>query len=130
MPDAATEALASPSIFQGWTWDPLVMGLLLLSSGLYAHGLMRVWRRAGAGRGIRLGQAACFAVGMLVLVMALLSPLDGWSDLLFSAHMTQHELLMLVAAPLLVLGRPLGPVLGALPAGLRSRLVQDFGPDP
>jgi putative membrane protein len=40
--------------------------------------------------------------------VALASPLDTAGGLLFSAHMVQHELLMIVAAPLLVLGRPLG----------------------
>jgi cytochrome c oxidase assembly factor CtaG len=44
----------------------------------------------------------------VLLVVALVSPLDGLGAALFSAHMVQHELLMIVAAPLLVLGRPLG----------------------
>jgi putative membrane protein len=41
---------------------------------------------------------------------------------LFSAHMTQHEVLMLVAAPLLVLGRPVIPFLWALPMSWRQSL--------
>jgi cytochrome c oxidase assembly factor CtaG len=69
-------------------------------------------------------QAGCFVAGLLVLVGALLSPLDGLSDLLLSAHMTQHELLMLVAAPLLVIGRPLAPVLAGLPSRLRQAAVR------
>jgi putative membrane protein len=40
---------------------------------------------------------------------------------LLSVHMTQHELLMLVAAPLLALGRPLVPMLWAMPARWRTR---------
>jgi cytochrome c oxidase assembly factor CtaG len=43
-------------------------------------------------------------------------------EVLFSAHMTQHELLMLVAAPLLVLGRPLIAFLWALPMNWSRRL--------
>jgi putative membrane protein len=43
---------------------------------------------------------------------------------LFAAHMTQHEVLMLLAAPLLVLGRPLAPFLMALPVNLRRFLIK------
>ncbi|HEX4667412.1 MAG TPA: cytochrome c oxidase assembly protein, partial [Chthoniobacterales bacterium] len=60
-------------------------------------------------------EISCFVAGWLTLVIALVSPLHPWGSVLFSAHMTQHELLMLLAAPLLVLGRPLIPFLWALP---------------
>jgi putative membrane protein len=56
-----------------------------------------------------------FAIGSLVLVVALVSPLDALGGKLFAAHMVQHELLMIVAAPLLVLGRPLAIWAWALP---------------
>jgi putative membrane protein len=55
----------------------------------------------------------------MALFVALVSPLHPLGEVLFSAHMTQHEILMLVAAPLLVLGRPLVPFLWALPKGWR-----------
>lgn len=122
---AHEEAHPSPAVgLEDWTWDPLVMTLIVCACGLYARGLTRMWGRAGSGRGVRGVQALCFALGAGVLVLALLSPLDAVSDLLFSAHMTQHELLMLVAAPLLVLGRPLGPVVGGMPARLRRGVLQ------
>jgi cytochrome c oxidase assembly factor CtaG len=54
------------------------------------------------------------------LLVALLSPVDALGGILFSAHMAQHELLILVAAPLLVLGRPLAPFLWALPEPARE----------
>jgi cytochrome c oxidase assembly factor CtaG len=75
-----------------------------------------MWRAAGVGRGVRRWEAACFALGWLTLVAALVSPLHPWGSVLFSAHMVQHELLMLVAAPLLVLGRPVIAMLKAFPA--------------
>jgi putative membrane protein len=53
------------------------------------------------------------------VVLALLSPLDEFADRSFSAHMVQHEMLMLVAAPLLVLGRPLATWMWALPRDAR-----------
>jgi putative membrane protein len=87
--------------------EVLVALLLAASAGLYALGLARLWKRAGAGRGITRAQAVRFALGWLALFVALLTPVDTAGDRLFSAHMVQHELLMVVAAPLLVLGRPL-----------------------
>src|SRR5207253_7400765 len=107
-----------------WTWDPLVLGALGLSAFLYVRGLRALWRRAGPARGVRRWEAGAFALGWLTIAVALLSPLDRLSDVLFSAHMTQHELLMLVAAPLLVLGRPHIPALWALTSGQRERVAQ------
>lgn len=104
-----------------WAWDPLVLSLLAFLAGLYALGLGLLWRRAGVGVGLRRWEAACFAAGWLSLFAALVSPLHTLGGLLFSAHMAQHEILILVAAPLLVLGRPLVPFLWALPLEERER---------
>jgi putative membrane protein len=71
-------------------------------------------------RGVSGWQAAAFAGGQLALVAALVSPLDALGTLLFSAHMVQHEILMVVAAPLLVIGRPLAVWTWGLPPRWRS----------
>ena len=107
--------LDASTIFRWWSWDPAVLVPLVLSGLLYAVGLARLWRRAGVDQGIRRWEAACFAAGWLGLFLALVSPLDALGGILFSAHMAQHEVLILIAAPLLVLGRPLAPFLWALP---------------
>jgi cytochrome c oxidase assembly factor CtaG len=60
-----------------------------------------------------------FFGSLLVSFVALESPLDGWADRLLWVHMVQHELLIMVAAPLLVLGAPLLPWLQAFPVSLR-----------
>ena len=78
-----------------------VSSLLALTAASYAGGVMRLWRNAGIGHGVRVLQAIAFACGCLVIAAALLSPLDELSERLLSAHMVQHELLMVVAAPLL-----------------------------
>lgn len=98
-----------------WTWDPLVLAGLGLGAALYARGMVQLWRAAGPGRGVRPARAVAYGAGLSVCALALLSPLDRASDVLFSAHMAQHELLMLIAAPLIVLGRPLVPALWAMP---------------
>ncbi len=104
-----------------WTWDPLSLLVIVGTASAYGWGLVRLWLAAGVGSGIRPVRALCFALGELSLALALLSPLDRLSDSLFAAHMSQHELLMIVAAPLMVLGRPLTAYLWALPAGWRVR---------
>jgi putative membrane protein len=60
-----------------------------------------------------------FACGWLALVAAVLPPLDALAVQLFSMHMIQHELMMLVGAPLVMLGRPISTCLWAFPAGRR-----------
>jgi putative membrane protein len=99
----------------GWSFEPWVILPLLVSALGYAIGIASLWRRAGAGHGVRLRGASAFAAGWAALVVALLTPLDPLGSRLFSAHMVQHELLMLAAAPLLVLGRPLAVWAWALP---------------
>jgi putative membrane protein len=107
-------------LWQTWGRDPLVIASLALTGGLYLRGVRRAWREAGRGHGVRQMEAWAFAGGWLALFVALVSPLHPWGEVLFSAHMTQHEVLMLVAAPLLVLARPLVPFLWALPVGWRQ----------
>jgi putative membrane protein len=51
-------------------------------------------------------RTASFAAGLATIVVALESPLDGYADQLFWAHMLQHVLLLTVAPPLVLLGRP------------------------
>jgi putative membrane protein len=86
-------------------FDLLIVATMAVSLTVYFRGAARL--RARSERGIRWYEATAFALGWLVIAIALLSPIDTISDVLFSVHMTQHELLMIVAAPLLVAGRPM-----------------------
>jgi putative membrane protein len=94
--------------------DLFAITFLTLTATLYAIGCTRVR--------VRRADALAFSAGWLVLAVALLSPIATVSEVLFSVHMTQHELLMLVAAPLLTLGRPVVPILMALPLRRRVQL--------
>jgi putative membrane protein len=111
----------SRSVF-GWTFEPWVVLLMLAALLLYGTGYVRLNKRSRRGRRDRFAQFAAFLCGWLALVAALNSPLDALSAALFSAHMVQHELLMIVAAPLLVIGRPLGVWMWAFPASTRDQL--------
>jgi cytochrome c oxidase assembly factor CtaG/cytochrome c2 len=103
-----------------WVFEPGVVIPLVVALWLYLAGF-RSLRRASP-RAFGGSELACYLAGWLTLVIALVSPLHPWGSVLFSAHMTQHELLMLVAAPLLVLGRPMIPFLWALPKAAATEL--------
>lgn len=89
-----------------WNWDVVILLNLALAGWLYARGLKTMWRRTSPGRVVSRSQAWAFLGGLLVVGVAVISPLDLLSDQLAWAHMVQHMLLMTVAAPLLVLGSP------------------------
>jgi putative membrane protein len=84
-------------LIKGWTWYPeIILGCMFLASAYLILVRFEVNRRT-----------VYFLIGVLVLFFALVSPLDILSDdYLFSAHMLQHLLLVLVVAPLLLLGLP------------------------
>lgn len=116
------DAIASSALSLHWNIEPWLIACLATSAALYAIGVARLWRKAGAGHGVTSADAARFTLGWIVLFGALTSPIDALGVRLFSMHMVQHELLMSVAAPLLVLGRPLQAWTWALPSRWR-RLV-------
>jgi putative membrane protein len=107
-----------------WNPNPWILAGLLVAVSLYAGGLRRLWRNARRGAGVPVWKAACFAAGCAVLAVAMLSPIDALGAELFSIHMAQHELLMLVAAPLIVSGRPLAVFLWAFPPNWRKRIAR------
>jgi cytochrome c oxidase assembly factor CtaG len=80
-----------------WNWDPSVLVGSAALVGVYL----------AAVRSRLTTRALVFVAGVLVTLLALVSPLDVLGDTyLFSAHMVQHLLLMQVAPPLLLLGTP------------------------
>jgi cytochrome c oxidase assembly factor CtaG len=123
---AAPPALAHPAGGAGqrfgWTLDPVIVAPWLLGVGLFALGWRRLAPRANLGAGRLRRRTALFAAGMLLLASALISPLHQAGGHSFTAHMAEHELLMLAVAPLLVLAEPLSVMLWAFPAGGRQTL--------
>lgn len=139
---------AAPAVAHGghpaaplaWVWEPWV--LISLGIAVTAY-LLGAYRMNGEQRRRILGPLRCaaFAGGIATLFIALVSPLDALADKLFSAHMTQHLLLLLVAPPLLIYGRPVIVSLWAFDvdsrraigrAWTRTGLANIFGysPDP
>lgn len=105
-----------------WSFEPWVVLPTVVAALLYGRGVQRLWRNAGAGRGIARWQVGCFAAGTLTLVLALVSPLDALGSRSFAAHMVQHEILILLTAPLMVLARPLAAWSWAFAPARRVRI--------
>lgn len=102
---------------QPWTWEPsivLPLGIMLL---VYLVGAIRrgslqtlVWRHAS------------FVAGWLTLALALTSPLHTLGEQIFSAHMLQHEILILVSAPLISASHPAATCLWAFAPAHRQQV--------
>jgi putative membrane protein len=109
-----------PLLALGWNWDPLILASLALALACYLAGLLRIPSNV---RPKLFGELRClsFITGIATLFIVLISPLDGLDDQLFSAHMAQHMVLMMVAPPLLVFGRPALAWLWMFP--LRARIA-------
>ena len=105
-----------------WSFEPGVVLGLGLASCIYGIGITRLYREAGRERVLNRWHLAAFVAGMLILFLALCSPLDAIADQLFSAHMLQHILLMMVVPPLLVWSRPAVAFVWAFTPPWRKRI--------
>ena len=99
-----------------WSLDPSLL-YVGLAAGLYVLG------SRGRDRPRPL-QALAFAAGLLTIVIALDSPIDYYADELFWVHMVQHILLLTVAPPLVLLGKPWPRMWRALPLAPRTRIAR------
>lgn len=98
---SSTPPLIPRTLWNAWNLELTLLIPLAITALVYLLGVWNVWRHAGVGHGISVRRCACFIGAILALFVALVSPLDALSGALFSAHMVQHMLLILVAAPLL-----------------------------
>ena len=101
--------------------ERLVLVLVITATVAYLPGLLNRWRAAPT-RNVVLRDGAAFGLATVAMVTALADPLEQWTLRAFFAHMIQHEILMVVAAPLYVVGRPLATWAWALPDGMRRKL--------
>lgn len=119
------------AILQSWNWRPDVIIVLALAGTLYIRGWLRLRKRiqkpgqyTGQRRSVwRLTASwrpVSYCAGLLVIALALLSPIDTIVQQLFLMHMIQHLLLMMVAPPLLLIANPFPFLLWGLPDILRT----------
>ena len=107
---------------RGWALEPLVTLSLTLAAILYWEGVRGV-RLRNPRSGWPRSRTAYFVAGIAVLFLALESPIDGYADRLFSDHMVQHTLIMMIAAPLLLLGRPITLALAGSSGRVRRQVA-------
>ena len=105
---------APHDLWDAWNLDPALVAGFVLTVWAYRRG-----QPVGPRRDVDTRRAWCFAGALLALGVALISPLDALSTALASAHMVQHMLLVLVAAPLLALSAPASTILRGTPLGVR-----------
>lgn len=97
-----------------WSLDPSLVYVIPAGLLYWLGGR----RRYGSARPERWRTFA-FAAGLLTIFLALESPIDAYADDLFWVHMVQHILLLTVAPPLILLGRPWPRMWRALPMQVR-----------
>ncbi len=102
----------------GWSFEPTVLLGLVIAAALYWLGL-KYSIDAGLERRFAWWRPVCFGAGLVTIIIALESPIDTWALTYLWAHMVQHALLIFVAAPLLLFGAPLMPLLRAIPLDAR-----------
>lgn len=100
----------------------MLIGIAIVA-WLYVRGARSL---AGRVRGFASWRPRCFFAGLLVLFLALASPLDSLGHMLLWVHMVQHWLLIMVVAPLLLLGSAGVPILRGLPRSVRREVLGPF----
>jgi cytochrome c oxidase assembly factor CtaG len=108
----------------GWTLDPWIVAPIAVSALLYIRGFPLLLAPSHNGRRSLCRSALLYAAGWLALTAALISPLHELGEALFTFHMIEHEIVMAVAAPLIVLSRPAAPLLWGLPRTARGWVVR------
>lgn len=119
-----------------WPIEPVVLlgvelaGILYLCGGRTSHASAKplpspLWGRVGVGgrKNTRL-RVVAFWSGLAVILLALDTPIESLARQLFWAHMTQHLLLIMVAAPLLVVSSPWLQIWRGLPLSLRRTVAK------
>ena len=120
-PDGSRALFTFQDALTAWAFDPVPTFGVGVAAAVYIAARQRLSR--GSHRAGGRGRMACFGAGLLAIIVAVDGPPDVLSDASFSAHMVQHLLLQLVAAPLLLLGGPLVLLLRADPPWLPRRVL-------
>ena len=109
------------SVLADWSLPVGLTLATLVTSAIYVCGWIRLRRtRRAQFNGWRLFS---FLSGMAALWVSIGSPLDAFADVLLSAHMIEHLILMSIVPPLILLGDPVVPLLRGLPLVARMRIA-------
>ena len=106
-----------------WSWEPTLTLPLAAFGILLLVGIIRLGKRTQCSRQWR-NHTILLGLGWLSLLLALNSPIHEAGEHLFWVHMIQHEILLLISAPLLVLGNSWATTLAALPLAVSAELAR------
>jgi putative membrane protein len=109
------------AIFAEWSPPLFLTATLLLCAIVYTRGWFAI--RKTRRTLFPTWRLVAFLLGLAVIWLSIASPLDGFADVLLSAHMIEHLLLMSFAPPLLLIGYPVVPLLRGLPRVVRVSLL-------
>jgi putative membrane protein len=115
-----TEPPTATSLLLGWTWEPIPTLAIVASVAVWLWAVRRV-DAAHPRNPVPRRRTVAFLAGMLALAFALVSGIESYDTSLFSIHMVQHVLLLLVAAPLIALAAPVTLALRVSSPGTRRR---------
>jgi len=110
---------AGDNVLTDWHWRWDVISVLFIFGTLYIRGWLRLRKIGGEAK---LSQLVFYALALGAIGCALLSPIDDLATYLLIAHMAQHELLMMLAPPLILLANPAPILLWGLGGSLRFRV--------
>ncbi len=114
-----------------WDWRPDVIIILVLAGTLYVKGWRRLRQRSNRARSAKQTNGwraaagwrpVSYLAGLVFVGLALMSPLDVLGSMLFSMHMIQHLLLIMIAPPLLLIANPMPFMLWGLPNTWRLKI--------
>ncbi|CAA9396265.1 MAG: Cytochrome c oxidase caa3-type assembly factor CtaG_BS (unrelated to Cox11-CtaG family) [uncultured Propionibacteriaceae bacterium] len=120
-PGDSPEPLTPIRLLTGWTWNWPVAIAVAVTAGLYIAGLLVLRRR---GTDWPVGRSVAFLAGGLgSAVVATMSVLGTYDTVLFSVHMVQHMVLMMLTPMFMALGAPVTLALRTLPPRPRAALM-------
>ncbi|HEV8344516.1 MAG TPA: cytochrome c oxidase assembly protein [Candidatus Binatia bacterium] len=132
---ARAHVSAGGNLLTDWHWRSDVISVLLVFGTVYIRGWVRLRKTGGEAK---LSQLVFYALALVAIGCALLSPIDDLASYLLIAHMVQHEMLMMLAPPLILLANPVPVLLWGLSGSSRfqpgwfltrhsvTRRVRDF----
>jgi putative membrane protein len=110
------------NLLLGWSFEPLVL-LPLLGTAIAWVATVRRVNAAHPANPVPQARTVTFLGGLLAIAFALQSGIEQYDTALFSIHMVQHVLLILVAAPLIALSAPITLTLRASRPEVRRRWI-------
>jgi putative membrane protein len=111
-------------VLHHWSYEPLAVCALVFAVW-HEIGLRKLLRRTRRDRvRARRLRSLWFYAGLVLVALAVLSPLEHFGYDYFYIHVVQHLVLMFAAPTAIVAGAPWQPLLIAFPLGPRRRVLR------